>query len=185
MSTIETISRGERERLITYIADAHNEVMRAVLNLTDEQLNFKPGPERWSISENVEHLTIIHNLVFDHVLQVIASSPSPKESAWKGRDERLLERTRDRTHPLKVPEIGLPKNQWSHEELFFRFTEIRDRMTEFAATTDAPLRDFCFPHPIYGEKDCYQWLLGTGAHCERHLAQIREVILSPDFPTTF
>lgn len=176
------LTQAERERLTRYLAETHDQVLRTVRGFSDRQLDFKSVPDRWSISENVEHMTIVHNLVQDYVEQVIASPASSKESAWKGRDDALLDHIRSRSTPLKVPEIGCPKSQWAHDELFRRFEAIRSRMSEFAATTNAPLRSFCFPHPVFGEKDCYQWLLGMGAHCERHLAQIHEVTLSADFP---
>jgi DinB superfamily len=182
MPTIDGLTQAERERLTKYLGETHGQVLRTVRAFSAQQLDFKPEPERWSISENVEHLTIIHNLVLKYIEQVLASPASSKESAWKGRDDAMLEQRRSRLTPLKVPEIGWPRNQWTHEELFRRFADIRDRMTEFAATTNMPLRSYCFPHPVYGETDCYQWLLSTGAHCERHLAQIHEVTLAADFP---
>jgi DinB superfamily len=182
MQTMDGLTQVGRERLTSYLAETHDQVLQTVRAFSAQQLDFRPAPDRWSISENVEHLTIVHNLIMNYVKQVISLSASLKESAWKGRDEVLLEHIRSRSTPLKVPEIGSPKNQWAHEELFRRFEEIRNRICEFAATTNAPLRSFCFPHPVFGEKDCYQWLLGMGAHCERHLAQIHEVTLSADFP---
>ena len=180
MDTMSSLTVEERERLTGYLADAHNAVLRTVRPFSNPQLDFKPAPDRWSISENVEHMMIVHNLVLNYIQQVIALPPSLKESAWIGREEKMLEHIRSRATPLKVPEIGAPKNQWPHEELFRRFGETRDLLVEFSATTDAPLRSFCFPHPVFGEKDCYQWLLGLGAHCERHLDQIREITSSAD-----
>jgi hypothetical protein len=37
-------------------------------------------------------------------------------------------------------------------------------------------------HPVFGDLDCYQWILSMGAHAERHLKQILETIASQDFP---
>ena len=179
---MDTLTQAERERLTNDVNEAHNQVLHRVRSLSGLQLGFKENPTRWSIGEIVEHLTIVHNLVLNHVEKIITEQPTSKESDWKGRDDALLERIRSRDTPLKVPEIGGPKNEIGHQELFQQFDAIRDRIVEFVTTTNAPLRSFCFPHPIFGEKDCYQWLLGTAAHCERHLAQIREVNSTADFP---
>ena len=182
MAMTEGLTQAERERLSSYLTAAHDQVLVVVRGFSDQQLDFKSGADRWSISENVEHMTIVHNLVLNYILQVIASPTTSKQSAWIGREEEMLGHIRDRSNPLKVPEIGAPKNQWPHNELLRRLEETRNRLVEFVVSTDASLRNFCFPHPIFGEKDCYQWLLGIGAHCERHLAQIREVTSSVDFP---
>lgn len=180
---MHSLSQAERERLTKYVMQAHNQVLQIVRSLSDRQLDFKEDATRWSIAENVEHLAIVHSLVLGRVQQLTASPipERPKESKWKGRDDTLLAEIRSRENRLKVPEIGCPKSQVTHEELFHGFEAIRDRIVEFAETTNAPLRLFSFPHPIFGEKDCYQWLLGTGAHCERHLAQIREVMSAPSY----
>ena len=177
------LTQAERERVTNYLAEAHDQVLQSVRHFSAEQLDFKPEPDRWSISENVEHLTIVHNLILSHIEQVTVSLSSSKESGWKSRDDALLEEVKNRRTPLEAPEILWPKNQLQHEELFQRFEAVRDRLREFAATNNAPLRSLCFPHPVYGELDCHQWLLLMGAHCERHLAQIREVTSSADFPT--
>ena len=145
-------------------------MLEAVRDFSDERLAFKPGPDRWSISESVEHLTIIHNLVLSHVQEVVGSPSNVKESAWQGRDDELLDHTRSRENSLKVPEIGNPTNQWPPAELFRQFKDIRDRMMDFGARADAPLRSYCFPHPVYGEKDCYQWLCrARGRSCSSRL----------------
>jgi DinB family protein len=179
---VNTLTQAERERLTKYLNSAHNEVLRTAEPLSDSQLKFKENPERWSISQIVEHLTIVHSLVLNHIEKLVLQTPASVQSAWNGRDDELLAKIRSRENPVKVPEIGYPKNILGRDELFERFAAIRDRMVHFATTTDAALRSFCFPHPIFGQKDCYQWLLGTGAHCERHLKQIREVMSAERFP---
>jgi hypothetical protein len=180
---VNTRTHPERERLANYIIAAHNEVLKVTQPLSIPQLKFKDDPERWSISQIVENLTIVHNLVLNHIEKLLLQPPTSAGSAWKGRDDELLAKIRSRENPLKVPEVGNPKNNVGCDEPFIQFAGMRDRMVHFATTTNAPLRSFCFPHPVFGQKDCYQWLLGTGAHCERHLAQIREVMSAKRFPS--
>ena len=181
---MDSLTQSERERITKYVMQAHNQVLQTVRRLSGAQLDFKEDATRWSIIDNVEHLAIVHSLVLSHVQQLSASPirERPKQSQWRGRDDALLAEIRNRENRLNVPEIGCPKSQVTHEEMFRRFEAIRDHIVEFAETTNAPLRWFSFPHPLFGEKDCYQWLLGTGAHCERHLAQISEVIAADGFP---
>ena len=175
---MDSLTQAERDQLRNYVIQAHNHVLQTVRSLSRPQLDVKENATRWSIAENVEHLAIVHSLVLSHVQQLTASPvpDHPHVSKWKGRDEALLAQIRSREHRLKVPDIGYPNHEVNHEEVFRRFEAIRHRIVEFAETTNAPLKLFTFPHPVFGEKDCYQWLLGTGAHCERHLAQIREVM---------
>jgi hypothetical protein len=50
------------------------------------------------------------------------------------------------------------------------------------SSTNAPLRQSGFPHPILGNLDCYQWVLLIGGHGERHRAQAEEVMADANFP---
>jgi hypothetical protein len=46
-----------------YVA-SYRPLLQTTQPLSSAQLEFKDEPEWWSISEIVEHLTIVHNLVF-------------------------------------------------------------------------------------------------------------------------
>jgi len=63
-----------------------------------------------------------------------------------------------------------------------QFAAARKRTSEFAAATNADLRRHFLPHPVFGDLDCYQWLLLLGAHCDRHRVQSQEVKASAEFP---
>jgi len=181
---MESLTQAERQRASSYVGESHDRVLQILRDLSEEQVRFKPGPDRWCIGEVAEHLIIIHTLVQNHVEQLAASPVQTPQSAWKGLDDAIVAVSKDRTNRLVVPEIGRPTNGLSRDELLVRLSAIRDRIRNFVETTDAPLRDLCFPHPIHGQKDCYQWILSVAAHCERHLEQVHEVMSTDDFPKT-
>jgi hypothetical protein len=83
---------------------------------------------------------------------------------------------------MTAPEIISPGGKVAQDDLIISFRSGRKRIVSFVANTEAPLRSYSFPHPVFGDLDCYQWLLSSGAHYERHLAQICEVIEKSDFP---
>jgi hypothetical protein len=176
------LTTTERKRLTEYIADTGTLVLKTVQSLSPEQLKFRPRHDRWSIVENIEHLSTVDDLVLSQIVEVVGTEEAAKESAWKDQDDALLERVRRRAPPLYAPEVIQPRNELEPAEIIKRFETVHSCVRTYVATTDAELRRFCFSHPVYGELDCYQWLLCMGAHCERHLSQIREVIESPDFP---
>ncbi len=94
------------------------------------------------------------------------SADAPK-SAFE-EDDVLVARVVDRDERMKGPERLMPTGRWSDDELFGEFEAARKRTADFAATTDASLRQSGFPHPAFGPLDCYQWLLLIAAHGERH-----------------
>ncbi|MGH9776475.1 MAG: DinB family protein [Candidatus Acidiferrales bacterium] len=177
------ITPAERKRLTDYLAKTRERLLGLTQGLAPEQLDYKPAVDRWSVAENLEHLTIVENRVLGRIEQLLREPVDfSKRSAWEGRDDELIQTIESRTPGFQAPEFVQPKGQWQHEELFRQLDAVRRRCSEFAATTNAELRSHFFPHPMYGELDCYQWLLIMGAHFERHRAQIEEIMASAGFP---
>lgn len=170
------ISQAERQRVTEYLAETQTQVLQIVQNLSAYQLDFKSKPARWSISQTLEHLSAVDNLTRTLIEEALGKPAGLKGSAWKDRDDDLLDQIRNRALALKAPEVIQPSEATNHDDVFRRLKEARQRLLSFAASTDAPLRSFCVAHPVFGELDCYQWLLATGAHFERHLDQIQDVI---------
>ena len=177
------MTQAERQRVTRYLAETGAELLHRTRHLSPLQLDYRPAAHRWSVAEIVEHIIIVEGLILRGI-DVALQRPSDSASAWQGRDDALILELRNRAHSLQGPEIVLPKPEWEHADLFRRFEVVRQRTQAFAATTTANLRSHCSPHPVYGQIDCYQWLLVIGAHCERHLAQCEEVMAAPRFPRT-
>jgi DinB superfamily len=180
------ITPDERKRLTQYLTETRDRLLGLTRGLTPEQLDYKPAPGRWSVAENLEHLTIGENRVLHSRIEAVLGEPCDpaKRSAWEGREEALMEIVAKRDPRYQAPEFVQPTGQWNHEELFRQLEAARRRTIDFAATTNAGLRRYFFPHPVFGELDCYQWLLIAGSHFERHRAQIEEVMADASFPRT-
>lgn len=178
---MDAMTPAERERLTSYLSETRRRLLETVQNLSPVQIDYKPGSDRWSAAQIVEHLAIVEGLVLIRI-DTTLKSPQPKPSAWQGRDDALIETIRSRDSRVQAPERACPAGDLRHEELFRQFDAARGRVIDFVATTNAPLRSFCSPHPIFGDLDCYQWLLSTAAHSERHHAQILEVMADANFP---
>jgi hypothetical protein len=178
------LTAAERKQLEESIRESGDQVLRAVENLSLAQFTFRPRHDQWSIAENIEHLSIVDRLVLSQILEVIDRGGPFAESSWKGRDEALFEQVKRPEPALKAPDIISPRGAIQPEKVLLEFKAGCERLSAFAATTEAPLRRHCFPHPVFGELDCYQWLLCSGAHYKRHLLQIQAVMAATDFPSS-
>lgn len=80
-----------KQALITELLD-RTELVKAstqsFLRLTEQQLHFKPAPDKWSIAEIFGHLNIVHNIYTRIILSRIALAPDVKgeqyRSGWLG-----------------------------------------------------------------------------------------------------
>lgn len=177
------ITANERKQLALYLADTRERLLHSPRSLTPEQLDYKPAPGRWSVAEILEHLAVAESRLLPRIEEILRGSPDPtKRSAWEGRDEALVQNVASRAPRVQAPDPIQPAGRWRHQELLQQLEAVRQRTSEFAATTNAGLRCYFLSHPVLGELDCYQWLLIAGAHFERHRAQVEEVMADANFP---
>ncbi|MDX2181614.1 MAG: DinB family protein [Bryobacteraceae bacterium] len=179
----ETISDAERKSVSDYLERTKVKLVETVRPLSEAQYNYKSAPDRWSIRECIEHITVTERMIFGGMQKALAS-PAP-EGLTKARDMAVEKGMPDRSKKVKAPQElapqGLPEYA-TPAQAIERFEKVRAATSGFAATTQADLRAHGFPHPFFGMLDLYQWTLGIAAHSERHTKQIEEVMADAGFP---
>jgi hypothetical protein len=175
------MTSAERELALSQLAESRERLLRAAHGLSETQLTYKPGPDRWSVADMIEHLTVVEMRVLDLIQQRLATAPDPSKRAAMA-DKALIGDVAGRVTRFQAPEFLAPTGRWPVDQRVREFEVVRKRTIEFAASTDADLRGHFAPHPMLGELDCYQWLLLVGAHCHRHCAQSEEVKADAGFP---
>lgn len=171
---------AEREKALAYLEKTRQDFRRTATGLSPAQLHYKPAPDRWSLAELFEHIIVVEGRVYDRMEKALQQQPTDVKSSVQ--DETILRLAADRSGKLKAPDLVVPSGRWPADRLTQEFEATRNRSVEFARTTAADLRRHSFPHPFFGELDCYQWLLLIPAHCQRHLSQAEEVMSHPNFP---
>ncbi len=180
-----TLTSEERESALKSFQTTRDNFLKSISGLSQKQWTFKPAPDRWSVAEVAEHITVSESAIFSLVQKQVMTSPAApeKRAQVKGKDEMILQRVPDRSHKAQAPEFLRPTGRWATEaELAKTFENSRAATTEYIRTTNDDLRDHFFDHPVFGTMDGYQWLLLISAHSARHTAQIEEVKADPNFP---
>jgi hypothetical protein len=180
-----TLTSQERDAAIKQFETTRDNFLKSIAGLSEKQWTFKPAPDRWSVAEVAEHITISESTLLGLVQQRLMTSPAApeKRAQVKGKDELIEQRVPDRSHKAQAPEFLKPTGRWPTEaELVKAFETERAATIEYVRTTDDDLRDHFFDHPVFGPLDGYQWLLLVTTHSARHTAQIEEVKADPNFP---
>ena len=177
------ITLEERDFAAKHLAESRERFLHLVRGLTAKQLDYKPALDRWSVAENLEHVVLVERRATAFVETAIAQPEDPsKGTGYPGNNEGLIAMIRDRSHPRRGPEQVQPRNRWQHEQLLREFEAARKQTCDFILATTADLHARFAPHPVFGDLDCYQWVLVISAHSDRHRAQAEEVMASPGFP---
>lgn len=177
------ITEEERIKTVDHLELTHNGVINTVRVLNDEQLNFKPTPETWSIAECIEHIAISENMI-GGMLQGALQEPAnaAMRDSVNMTDEQLLTMISNRNQKVKTSEAFEPSGKFgSLKETIEAFTAKRTEHIEYVKTTKDDLRNHYGKLP-FATIDGLQILLFMSGHTQRHLKQIDEVIAHAEFP---
>ena len=179
-----TLTPQEREFALQQFQTSRDNFLKSIAGLSQKQWTFKPAPDRWSIAEVAEHITVSESTIFSVVQKAMQSPAAPeKREQVKGKEQILLQRMPDRSHKAQAPEILRPTGRFATEaDLVKAFEQARAANMEYVRTTNDDLHDHFFDHPAFGTLDGYQWLLLISLHSTRHTEQIQEVKADPNFP---
>jgi hypothetical protein len=181
----QDITQADRDRALQYLEQTKKGVVDATAGLSEAQWNFKPGPDRWSIAEVVEHLAAAEDMLRGMVQEKVMKSPAvplrdPAEA--KKIDDSVIANVPDRSHKIQAPEPLKPTNRFgSPQEAEKHFLESR-AITETYLKSTHDLRAHAMDSPMGVPLDGYEWVLLLTAHSERHTKQILEVKADPNFP---
>jgi uncharacterized damage-inducible protein DinB len=179
------LTAEERESALKQFETTRDNFLKTIAGLSQKQWTFKPAPDRWSVAEVAEHITVSESTIMGLIQNRVMQSPAApeKREQVKGKDQMILLRVPDRSHKAQAPEMLRPTGRWATEaELVKAFDDSRKANMDYIRTTNDDLRDHFFDHPVFGTLDGYQWLLLLSTHSARHTAQIEEVKADPNFP---
>jgi hypothetical protein len=178
------MNAGEREFLVTELVGSEARLLRAVDGLSAAQWSFREGPERWSIAEIVEHMVVFEGFILGAVQRVLQEAAEPEKCAAVGAKEPLvLGLAESRGTKFVAREAARPVGRWvDAAELVSELKKARARTLAFVAEERGDLREHFFPHIVFGDLDCYQWMVALARHMDRHLLQVEEVMRDPGFP---
>lgn len=188
MAPLETpLSAGERSEALAALGRARTAFVASLAGLSPAQRAWKPAPDRWSVDQCAEHITLTEGALADGLIAKLLAGPrNPAQRAdIKLVDGKLLPMLEDRSHKAKAPETLTPTARFkTPEELLAAFDRSHNALMEALRTSQADWRGRVAPHPLLGALDAYQWTLLAAGHILRHVEQIEEVKKSPGFPAS-
>jgi hypothetical protein len=174
----------EKDTVKNILISSLEKFNNVVQGLSEEQLNFKSAPNKWSIAECIEHIALAE-LALPKILEKELQQPSnpAMRSKIKIKDDEIRPAMTSRKWKAKSPDIFKPSNKFnSTKEAIIAFQRQRDKTIAYVETTNDDLRNHFWEHPLTGKIDLYQTLILTSAHVERHTEQIEIIKLSDNFP---
>lgn len=164
MTQIDTLS--------AFLEEERQHLLSALQDLSSEQASTKPGPDRWSILECLEHLTIVEERFLGWIVNGREIMP---DSNWE-KQTKLFNTATDRSFRVQAPEAALPAGQFATlREAVAAFTAARGRTARIVAERGPALYAIGVKHPRFGDMNGIELLHVLTGHARRHAAQIREI----------
>lgn len=178
-----------KQSLITELLD-RTELIKAgtqpFLRLTEEQLNYRPAPGKWSIAEIFGHLNLSHNIYIRCILSRITMAPDVKvenyRSGWLGDwiYDRIMPRPDGTVFKLKAPKaLHATCGQQDGKEVLHGFLQQCDALDDILRhvyTKDLQRIRIPFSFIMLLNLRLGDNLRYLVAHSERHLLQAHRVM---------
>lgn len=178
------VKQGDINSLLKYFDETTKELEKQVKDLSQTQLQFKPAPDKWSISQCLEHIILSEHMLFEMAKNNLAKAPQPeRKSEVKVSDNNFKGMVTDRSQKFQAPKELRPTGIYKDTETALTvFNEARKPVIDYIKKANIDeLRNHIDDYPT-GVVDGYQELMFIASHCARHTKQIEEVKANPNFP---
>jgi len=159
--------------LLTLLHETREVFLNSFTGVTEEQSRMKPAPDRWSVLDTVEHLTVAETTQ----LRLISTQCTPRPADAPNREFAFLEMIPNRTRKLESPEGARPIGRFATlADAADQFKTTRANVIRFVEQYTGDLRasEVKHPHPAAGMVSICEMLVAMAMHAKRHAAQIEE-----------
>ncbi len=160
--------------------DASRVALRQAMHAVPESARLeRPGPDRWSPVEIVEHLSLVEQrfsaLVGGKIAEALSAGLAPESQPRTPLPERIQTMLADRTGKRTAPEAAIPAGGLSEAAAGAAADRARAGFRAAVLSADGmALSQVIHEHPFFGPLNVYQWVELIAAHEMRHVAQLRE-----------
>lgn len=176
-----SVSQSDRNRAEILLIETQKKIDNLIKNLNDQQLQYRRGDGKWSIKDNIEHLTKVEITVRSIINEVIKKQPASEMSSVA--DDNVWVKLAVPDEKFKAPEKLQPSTHNKRfSDIYSEFQKERLKTIGYIRSTKDSLRHKIKDHPVLGPIDMYQWILFIAAHTARHTVQIEDILRDSNFP---
>ena len=184
------LTEADFAQLVKDIDEGQAKLLGLITNMTDEQWTFKENPDRWSVGECVEHITLGPLAILQGIEAVRAGGLNPNwYEQTKGKYQLVRQSVGNRPaggvgSPFKAPGEVAPSGTWDRARGIAEFYTAYGELRAFVETAPPDIKAVTFmnPFPQIGLLNAHDWLTLMAIHTMRHSQQIAEVQANPKYP---
>ena len=180
----EYLPSNDKEFLLDYFQQTTNNLKQSVKGLSEAQMQYKAAPDKWSISQCLEHIILTEKALFEMSQELMKKPANPaRRKDVKVTDEDLMAGITNRSKKAKATKDLEGKGRYTDpKQALNDLMKERSKVLNYISNTSAEsMRNHIDDSP-FGAIDAYQSFIFIAGHSARHTLQIEEVKSSPGFP---
>jgi DinB family protein len=152
----------------------------AVESIAAPRRQERPGPDRWSAAEVLEHLSMVERIFTGRIADAIAAARAGGlVHETDGRlplADTIEARMSDRVNKRSAPDVARPTGTLDAAEAWQAVESGHQKLRTLVADADGlALSGVTLEHPAFGTMSVYQFVELMAAHEARHAEQIKEI----------
>ena len=159
------------------LTQKRKQLLQHLESLSNEALTFKPGPDKWSVVEAIEHFVIVEENFLTQVTNKNPNPPLDPESRSSKKYQTVI-KVMERDVPVDVPHESMePHGRVPLEELLSQWDDIRKKMQAVLGEIDSDNSDkLVYQHPYAGPLDMAETLNFIDVHFDNHVRHIGVIL---------
>jgi hypothetical protein len=167
--------------VMTRLDQARAELRAAVDAIPVSLRGRQPGPERWSVGQILEHLSLVEKrfsaIIAMRIGEAREAGLGPEQHAREPLPPNLQQLMADRANRRNAPEPVQPKGNMDPQLAWAEVERARaDLKTTVTAADGLALSQVVHHHPVFGTLNVYQLIEFIAGHETRHSRQIAGLV---------
>jgi uncharacterized damage-inducible protein DinB len=163
--------------VFTQLEEARIKLRKAVDSVPANMRGRRPGDDRWSVNEILEHLSLVEQrfagLIAMRITEAQQAGLGPERDTRDPFPPALRQMLDDRANRRSAPEAVHPKGGLDHTAAWVAVERSRTLMHDTVAAADGlALSQVIHKHPVFGTLNVYQLVELVANHEVRHSRQI-------------
>lgn len=167
------------EKQFKQLEQERSNLFNELKNYSDEVINKKPSPDKWSVAEVIAHLITAEEMSLKYLSKKIQDTSKEKPEGFKHKYRWLLVQIVFNFNiKFKAPEIVEPKMGYqSLANLETKWSDIRNQTLQLLQKlSDDEVNKTLWKHAIAGKLNLHHMVRFFGVHYNRHKKQIERTL---------
>jgi uncharacterized damage-inducible protein DinB len=154
--------------MLTKLRTTREELIKSVMELTEEQFNLKPASDKWSAAQVLHHLYTSEK----GTVKSLRKNLVLESEAAEDKDFSFIS---DRSRKVKTQNEP-PEDFFNKEDVCALLLESRESLEKLVEETgEATFSEKSIDHPAFGRMNLKNMVEFIGLHEKRHMDQIEEI----------